>query len=108
MRHGLRIEEADIDRVVTRADFEGWIAEDLARVETTVDGLLAAQNLAPGEIDTVFLTGGSAFIPAVRGLFERRFGVERIGEGDNFQSVAYGLALVGLEADVEPWLARRP
>lgn len=104
----LRLGSLAIDREITRATFEGWIAPDLARVEATVDGLLAARSLAPGDVDTVFLTGGTAFIPAVRALFERRFGPERIGEGDNFQSVAYGLALVGLEDDLGPWRARGP
>lgn len=93
-------------RTIRRAEFEAWIAEDLARIESAVDGLLAERGLAPGEIDTVFLTGGTAFVPAVRALFERRFGAERIGDGDNFQSVAYGLALVGLEDDLAPWRAR--
>ncbi|MGJ3264422.1 MAG: Hsp70 family protein [Salinarimonas sp.] len=102
----LRLGSLAIDRTLTRAQFEGWITDDLARIEATVDRLLAERNLAPGDVDTVFLTGGTAFIPAVRALFERRFGAERIGEGDNFQSVAYGLALVGLEAEMGPWLAR--
>lgn len=103
----LRLGSLSIDRTLTRSEFEAWIAGDLARVETTVDGLLAQQHLAAGDIDTVFLTGGTAYIPAVREIFERRFGADRIGEGDNFQSVAYGLALVGLENDLAPWLARR-
>ena len=45
------------------------------------------------------------FIPAVGRVFATRFGDERLAEGDNFLSVAYGLALIGLENDVEPWLA---
>jgi hypothetical protein len=27
-------------------------------------------------------------------------------DGDNFQSVAFGLALIGLEDDLDPWLAK--
>lgn len=102
----LRLGSLAIERTITRADFEGWIAPDLARIERTVDDLLAAHRLSPDAIDTVFLTGGTSFIPAVRALFARRFGADRIGEGDNFQSVAYGLALVGLEEEMGPWLAR--
>jgi hypothetical chaperone protein len=44
-------------------------------------------------VDTVFLTGGSAFVPAVRRLFEVRFGAERLRGGDELTTVATGLAL---------------
>lgn len=101
----LRLGALSLDRTLTRAAFEGWIADDLARIDATVTRLLAERRLRPEEIDTVFLTGGSSQIPAVRRLFEMRFGEGRIGEGDHFQSVAYGLALVGLEEDLGPWRA---
>jgi len=46
-----------------------------------------------GRVDAVLLTGGSAFVPAVRRIFARRFGAERIRGGDELGSVASGLAL---------------
>jgi hypothetical chaperone protein len=46
-------------------------------------------------IDRVFLTGGSAFVPAVRALFARRFGADKVSGGGEFVSVAEGLALIG-------------
>ena len=95
-----------IDRTITRGEFDAWIADDLARMDATVAGLLARESIAPSEIDTVFLTGGTSHVPAVRALFERRFGADKIAAGDPFQSVAYGLALVGQEAEIGPWLAR--
>jgi len=48
-------------------------------------------------VDRVFLTGGSSFVPAVRRIFETRFGAEKIRGGDEFTSVASGLALRSLE-----------
>jgi len=30
----------------------------------------------------------------------------RLADGENLQSVAFGLALIGLEENLEPWLAR--
>ena len=48
-------------------------------------------------MDRVFLTGGTAFVPAVRRLFEARFGAERVSGGGEFVSVAEGLALIGQE-----------
>jgi hypothetical chaperone protein len=46
----------------------------------------------------VFLTGGSSFVPAVRRIFIERFGADRIRMGDEFTSVARGLALRALDA----------
>ena len=90
-----RFREGSLDlRIpVTRADFEAWIAEDLRAIERCVDGLLQACNIEPRQIDRVFLTGGSSLVPAVRHIFATRFGNERISAGNEFTSVAHGLAL---------------
>ncbi len=78
---------------VTRAEFEQWIAPELAQIETAVDSLLASTALEPAAITRVFLTGGTSFVPAVRAIFEQRF-AGRVVTGDEFTSVAQGLALV--------------
>ncbi len=83
----------DISEHVTRNEFEGWIADDLAAIEATVDGLLNTAGVAPGKIDRVFLTGGSSFVPAVRRIFDTRFTRDRVRTGNEFTSVAQGLAL---------------
>ena len=102
----LRLGELDIEQQISRQDFERWIADDIARIEQTVDQLLQRESVSVEAIDSVFLTGGSSFIPAVRSLFETRFGANRLADGEHFQSVAFGLALIGLEDDVGPWLAQ--
>jgi len=94
----------EIEANVTRADFERWIADDLAAIEACVDGLLSSANIAPESVDRVFLTGGSSFVPAVRRIFTRRFpdrsaGGARIVTGNEFTSVARGLALSGQQTD---------
>jgi hypothetical chaperone protein len=83
----------EIHAMVARADFEEWIAEELAQIEACVDSLIAASGVGPGEVDMVFLTGGSSFVPAVRRIFELRFGAARIRTGNEFTSVARGLAV---------------
>jgi len=83
----------EIEAAVKRADFEEWIAEDLAHIETSVDSLIAASGIACADVDMVFLTGGSSFVPAVRRIFESRFGADRIRTGNEFTSVARGLAV---------------
>jgi len=84
-----------LEKSITRSDFEAWIAGDLVRLGTTVDQALASAGLAYGDIDKVFLTGGSAFVPAVRRLFADRFGASKLAGGGEFVSVAEGLALIG-------------
>ncbi len=86
-----------ISQVIHRSEFEGWIAPDLARMDAAIGEALDDAGLEAGAIDRVFLTGGTAFVPAVRGLFERRFGLERMSGGGEFVSVAEGLALIGAE-----------
>ena len=87
---GVRIEAA-----IARSDFESWIAPELARIAAAVDAALADASVAPGAVDRVFLTGGTSLVPAVRRLFETRFGAARIVAGGEFVSVAEGLALMG-------------
>jgi hypothetical chaperone protein len=90
---------------VRRADFESWIAEDLARIEGALDDVLATTNTSPDAIDKVFLTGGTSFVPAVRRIFTERFGQERIETGGELLSIAHGLALIGERDDIAQWTA---
>lgn len=83
----------DIIAQVQRSDFEGWIADDLAAIEATVDGLLVSTGIEAAKVDRVFLTGGTSFVPAVRRIFNERFEEQRVVTGGEFTSVAKGLAL---------------
>jgi len=87
----------DLVTTVTRADFEVWIADDLQSIERCVDALLASSGIDAGVVDRVFLTGGTSFVPAVRRIFETRFTGVRVRTGNEFTSVARGLALRSLE-----------
>ncbi len=89
--------DVELEAEVSREEFERWIAEELRAVGRTVDALLQKTGVAANEVDRVFLTGGSSFVPAVRHIFEARFGAEKIRGGDEFTSVASGLALRSLE-----------
>jgi hypothetical chaperone protein len=86
-----------LNAVVQRSDFESWIAEELAQIETCVESLLSSCGIDAGDVDMVFLTGGSSFVPAVRRIFDVRFGRERIRTGNEFTSVAMGLALTAAQ-----------
>jgi hypothetical chaperone protein len=88
----------DLRIPVTRARFESWIEEDLRAIEAAIDSLLRNSGIDPRAVDRVFLTGGSSFVPAVRRIFENRFGTSRIRGGNEFTSVAHGLALRAAES----------
>lgn len=93
-----------IEAEVRRDDFERWIEPDLRRIAETIDAALAKAGLSPDRIDHVFLTGGSSLIPAVRRLFERRFGEGRIAQGNELTSIAHGLALLAADPDLSDWV----
>ncbi|WP_296597193.1 Hsp70 family protein [Phenylobacterium sp.] len=95
-----------IVRDVARSTFEGWIAPELAQIETAVDAALADAGLTPAGVDRVFLTGGSSLVPAVRQVFHRRFEASRIETGAELESIAAGLALMARERDISRWTTR--
>jgi len=89
--------DVEINAELTRAEFEAWIDEELRAIAERVDKLLAKAGVHMNDVDAVFLTGGSSFVPAVRQIFVSRFGAAKIRSGDEFTSVARGLALKALE-----------
>ena len=96
-RAHLHFAPGNIDAEVTRDDFEDWIASDLAAMDGAIDEALSSAKLPEAAIDAIFLTGGTSYVPAVRRLFARRFAADRIHQGDAFQSVASGLALLAAD-----------
>jgi hypothetical chaperone protein len=87
----------DLAAVVERVSFEEWISEELGQITACVDSLLTSSGVLPKDVDRVFLTGGSSFVLAVRRIFETRFGKKGIRGGNEFTSVARGLALKAME-----------
>jgi len=102
-RFNFRAAGVEIDADIARADFEAWIAPELEAIEEALEEALANAGIGEREVDRVFLTGGSSFVPAVRAIFERRFGADRIDAGNEFVSIANGLATIGLREDADAW-----
>jgi hypothetical chaperone protein len=94
-----RFQDGDLqlEAEVERSAFEDWISEELAEIEQRIETLLSRTGVDARDVDMVFLTGGSSFVPAVRRIFESRFGPLKIRTGDEFTSVARGLALRSLD-----------
>jgi len=92
-----------LEKTVRRSAFEGWIAPELAAIAGALEAVLQRAGLKVRDIDRVFLTGGSSFVPAVRRIFADRFGADRLESGAELVSIATGLAYIGREEDQRGW-----
>ena len=88
---------------ISRADFEQWIAPDVAAIEAACSDALAQAGLSADDMSVVFMTGGTSFVPLLRQRFESRFGAEKIVAGDEFVSVGSGLALLAREREFKKY-----
>ncbi len=76
-----------------REDFDGAIAHLLDSVESTVERMLTDAQVPPERIDTVFFTGGSSGVLALRERIGKLLTAARKVEGDLFGSIGSGLAI---------------
>jgi len=88
----LDIPELDIELLVSRAEFETMIADQLNRFAEAVNETLSKAQIKPTDINIVIRTGGSSLIPAVRQILDNKFS-GKVVEHDPFTSVAAGLAI---------------
>jgi hypothetical chaperone protein len=87
-----------IDKPVLRSQFEDWIDPEVSQISRCIDRLLTNCTVSPQDVNAIFMTGGSSFVPMIRRLFEHKFGKEiPIRAGQEFTSVAQGLAIHALE-----------
>ena len=83
--------EADLDVMATRRDFDRAIEARIERLHATARECIATAGLGPADIDTIFLTGGSSRVPAVRAAIARAAPFARLAGGSDLLSVALGL-----------------
>jgi len=79
---------------VTRTDFDHAIDAWMERLIKTARDCIATAGLRPDAIDTIFLTGGSSRVPAVRTAIGRAAPSARLAGGSDLLSVALGLTQV--------------
>ena len=79
---------------IERIQFEQAIAQETARICTAAQTTLSQAGIAASQIDTLFFTGGSSAVPALRAALAAQFPEARAVEGDHFGSVGCGLAVV--------------
>ncbi|HCY84851.1 MAG TPA: Hsp70 family protein, partial [Desulfobacteraceae bacterium] len=73
-----------INETILRVEFQEMIRDEAARIGTCIDNTLKEAGLRPADIDVVFLTGGSSYIPLIRSLFDTRIGADKIRTADAF------------------------
>jgi hypothetical chaperone protein len=75
------------------AQFEQAIGPAIGKVVAKAREAVQLAGLEAGDINTVFLTGGSSGIPSFKAALAAAVPDARMVEGDAFGSVAAGLAL---------------
>jgi hypothetical chaperone protein len=81
---------------ITRPDLVGHTRQLADRIAARIKNCLAQAGLKAGEIDSVFLTGGSVKLAHVHKAITKAVPAARIVEGDIFGAVGKGLTLEAL------------
>jgi len=85
----------EIDEAVSLTQYNEVIEKDVQRISEYLDKFLTTYNINPTDIDCLFLTGGTSMVSAIQHLFKTKFPHIPMNSGDNFKSVAKGLAYSG-------------
>ena len=83
--------ESGLAATARRSDFDRAIGARMDRIYRVASDCIKAAGLHPAAIDTIFLTGGSSRVPAVRAAIGRAAPSARLAGGSDLLSVALGL-----------------
>jgi hypothetical chaperone protein len=87
--------DINIKEEVTLSQYDAIIGKDIKKINQYLDEFLLNNKIDANEIDSLFLTGGTSLVAAIQKLFKTRFPQVPVNSGDNFTSVAKGLAYSG-------------
>jgi len=87
--------EIEIDENISLAQYNSIIEKDINKIDAYLDQFMETYKINPADIDCLFLTGGTSMVSAVQHLFKSKFPHIPLNSGDNFKSVAKGLAYSG-------------
>lgn len=82
----------DIHEQIRLEEFNTFIQKDIEKIDHFLTTFLKEAGHEPEQVQTIFLTGGTSSLSAIQDLFKKRFPENVIRSGDNFNSVAQGLA----------------
>ncbi len=83
--------EAGLSANATRHGFENAIADKSAKLTETATLCMARAGIKPDAVHTIFFTGGSSRVPAVREAIRKAAPDAAVAAGSDFLSVALGL-----------------
>lgn len=87
--------EIEINEKVSLSEYDLIIKKDLDKIGAYLDKFIEENSIQAAQLDSLFLTGGTSMVAAIRQLFREKFPNINQNSGDNFRSVAQGLALSG-------------
>jgi len=104
--------EGGLTSDATRAGFDRIIEQKTARLFRTAATCIADAGLSPTDIQTIFFTGGSSRVPAVRAAVSRAAPEAQPATGSDLLSVALGLTRetepASNERQKEKWVGALP
>lgn len=89
--------EAGLVAELSRELFESAIGPLLERVRGSISELLSSADVDPARVDTVFFTGGSSGVPALRQSVAAMLPNARHVDGDRFGGIGNGLAIEAMK-----------
>ncbi|MFK8401789.1 Hsp70 family protein [Pseudomonas sp. BGr12] len=89
--------ETGLVAALSRELFEGAIGPLLERVRGSITDLLHSADVDPARVDTVFFTGGSSGVPALRQSVAAMLPNARHVDGDRFGGIGNGLAIEAMK-----------
>jgi len=87
--------DIQINEEIPLASYNQIIKKDVDRIENYLNEFMVQHNIAAKDIDSLFLTGGTSMVASIQMLFKTKFPHITLNSGDNFKSVAKGLAYSG-------------
>lgn len=84
-----------IDENISLEQYNAIIGRDVNKIEAYLNQFMETHQIKSEEIDCLFLTGGTSMVAAIQQLFKQKFPHIPLNSGDNFKSVAKGLAYSG-------------
>ena len=86
-------EDINFSESISLAEFStDIIGDDVEKIRLYLAGFLEGSGVKPIEVDTIFMTGGTSMVGAVRDAIGDLLGQKSMKSNDNFLSVANGLA----------------
>lgn len=85
----------EINEQLSKEEYDVIIQKDINKIGKYLDEFLVKNDIQATGIDSLFLTGGTSMVSAVKELFAGKFPGKPIHSADNFISVAKGLAYSG-------------